>query len=219
MEGDITEKNKFEKRDIITEKSEEKFNLIIAFEVVEHVPDSKAFLESCVSMLDEDGTTTPNENILNFYPDMFKFHQRYYTLKQFQEKVSSVGLEVLRMYSQNDERIFKTDENAFNVFVCKKKDSTAKLPEAFEVEVTGVEKAASRINRLDWYVKHAPRMDYEVYCGYLSDIYVTLADMFRCEKVIGTLKPMTSISQTIIAKASNLCGIAICTATYCKEFK
>ncbi|VDG69854.1 type 11 methyltransferase [Clostridium carnis] len=241
----VTDKNKFEQRDIITEKNNEKFNFIIAFEVVEHVPDSQKFLESCESMLEDDGIivlTTPNENVLNFNPEIFKFHQRHYTPEQLKEKLNSTNLEVIGMYSQNDERIFKTTTNAYNVFVCKKKQSKVQLPVALEEEITGFEKAASEINKLEWYVKHAPRMNYEVCCKYLSDVYVSLAniedlitadfekhrrkftpeyfgDMFDGDDVIGPLKSMDTINQTILAKALNFCGIAIRVATYCKEFK
>lgn len=241
----VTAKNEFICKNIITDKVEQKFDLITAFEVVEHVPDSKTFLEACVSMLQEEGMiilTTPNENVLRYNPEIFKFHQRHYTPEEFKDIIEEVGLEVLGMYSQNDEKIFNTNTNAYNVAICKKKGANVALPKRLEEASTGFEAAAANINRLEWYVKHAPRVNYEVCCQYLADVYSSLAhiekkivndfeshrrrftpdyfgDNWNCEDVVGPLKPMDIITQTITSKPGNLCGIAVCVATYCDDFK
>jgi SAM-dependent methyltransferase len=82
-------------------QAKKEFDLICAFEVIEHVPDPKRFLDICISLLADNGAlilTTPNGDLVNrdqWLPiDLPPIHLSLFCHRSFESYARSLGLTV-----------------------------------------------------------------------------------------------------------------------------
>lgn len=232
--------------DITLNQSEyrEKFDLITAFEVVEHVPNSLEFLRCISQMLAVNGIvvfTTPNEDVIPYSPEMFKFHVKHYTEKELSNLLGAAGLEVIYRFSQNGTVIYGFPGNAFHMLVCRKNGSTVVPSKGTALNNTPLNQAMACFERIDWLLEHVPQENTGTLMAQLKN---QLYDMnpFRQELIsrkdaylrkympqtcrdnpnfvdpIEELSPGDVVSQAFICHKPGLCGIEILPALYGTEF-
>jgi SAM-dependent methyltransferase len=80
------------------------FPAIVSFETLEHLPDPKAFLKQCYSLLEPGGVmilSTPNSNVSS--PDghvEWEFHEKEYTPEELEELLQEAGFSQITLYGQ-----------------------------------------------------------------------------------------------------------------------
>lgn len=119
---------RFECKDIVRGTEEKQYDLITAFEVIEHIDNPKQFISSLATMLEPDGiivTSTPNQDVLKYDKAVFSYHKRHYTPQEFEAILSECGFEVVFAGSQNGTSVYAFPGNATNIFVCRKAGSVA----------------------------------------------------------------------------------------------
>ena len=153
----------FIQADICRDEIDEKYDFITAFEVVEHVDEPEKFLKNIADKLSETGiliTSTPNENILHFNKRDFKFHKRHFTPSEFENMIESAGLKVLLKGSQNREKIYCFEGNAFNIFIAAKKeyyfDNFNEIVNKYAIEDNLVTRHIAALECANWYAKYSP---------------------------------------------------------------
>lgn len=221
-----------------------KFDLITAFEVVEHVPNSLEFLRCISQMLTVDGIvvfTTPNEDVIPYSPEMFKFHVKHYTEKDLSALLEISGLEVIYHFSQNGTIIYGFPGNAFHVLICRKNGSKVLPSKGTALDNTHLNQAMACFERINWLLDHVPQENTGTLMGQLKnqlynmnpfrqelishkDAYLrkympqTCRDNPNFVDLIEELNPGDVVSQTFICYKPGLCGIEILPALYCTEF-
>lgn len=116
LQNHISDGIKYIQSDIIHYKSEEKYNLIVSFETIEHVPDYRGALKNLADLLSSNGKliisspnrliTSPRCKSLNDKPKN-KFHTQEFTVSELKNELESVGLAVNEVvYGQRQQRYF-----------------------------------------------------------------------------------------------------------------
>jgi len=100
-----------------------KFDWVVSFETIEHVPDPKAALEA---FRDSERLiiSSPNEELYPFKPSQYagsKYpHLRHYTEDEFEELLNSTGWGVLEKWGQpNKCSVVKPLHGKFMVWICE----------------------------------------------------------------------------------------------------
>lgn len=234
------EKTKFLVKDIIAEMLDDKFDLITAFEVIEHTPNAKAFLSSIVKLLNEDGIivlSSPNEDVLHFKKELFPFHIKHYTVFEFEHFLDSVGLEPLIKGSQNDRGIYAFPGNGFHVYVCRKKGSRVTVETRRVIEDNIFNRAMAAFEQIDWYLKNGPEQSYNTSLQQLIHARQSLEEAQKViisglnkhrrlynpayfednpcfQGIVGEMFSGDIISQRFKAGENGLCGIAVLPGVY-----
>ena len=103
-----------------------RFDLIVCFEVLEHLPDAGRLLASAAKWLKPCGRlicSTPNQEVVPFDAKQFPYHEKHYTVEQIGAMVEAAGLEMEQTLFQNRHVNFEFDpegEKYFLVAVCRK---------------------------------------------------------------------------------------------------
>lgn len=102
------------------------FDAVVSFETIEHVDFDVELLTKFNSVLKTDGLlicSSPNQTVMPFDKEKFKYHIKHYTLQEITELLSDTGFKVLECYKQSDKTkgiIEFGDNGCFFVLVCKK---------------------------------------------------------------------------------------------------
>jgi len=221
-----------------------KFDLITAFEVVEHIKNAGGFLTQLVEMVSENGIivlSTPNENVMPFNKDTFRFHHRHYTLDELNNLVSQAGLDVIHRFSQNGTVIYGFPGNAMHIFVCKKRGGQTQSPDTVAVVDTPLDRMMACYERIDWLLNHVPQKNTKELITQLEldspaepELYKhlvmrkdaffrryspkTCLDNPNFSDAVGGLQEGTKITQIFPCDKNGLCAVSVLPATYGGEF-
>lgn len=221
-----------------------KFDIITAFEVVEHVQDSNIFLKAITSLLNEDGIvafTTPNEEVIPFNKEAFRFHVRHYTQSDIIDLIEAAGLELIHHFSQNGTVVYGFPGNAFHVLVCRKRHSSVMIGNGTALENSLLYQRMAATERIAWLLEHAPvknvgeqmlELKLQAVCEdeirrdlvMRKDAYLrkyaphTLADNPNFVNITDMLQVGDVVMQEFESNMSGLCGIAVLPALYCMQF-
>ena len=104
-----SDKTEFYCQDAQELKLDYKFNKIVSFETLEHIPNPELFLEKARTMMAPNGIlicSVPNETVLPYKNSENHFHYRHYTDQEFIELIEKAGFKVENIYHQywDDER-------------------------------------------------------------------------------------------------------------------
>ena len=105
---------------------ESSFDVITAFEIIEHLYQYNDFLNNINRLLKIEGIlliSTPNENVTPFDPEKYPFHVRHFTAAEFKKMLENHGFKVIGAFSQSSRYAIEleTNENGFFlIFVAKK---------------------------------------------------------------------------------------------------
>lgn len=221
-----------------------RFDVITAFEVVEHVPDSLNFLKSISKLLNERGVaifTTPNQDVLPYDKEMFKFHCRHFTDAEIETLVQEAGMEILHHFSQNGTVVYGFAGNAFHVLVCRKAGTDVTVAEGTAVRNTRLNQSMASFERADWLLEHVPTQDIGALAAQLKQASAyddalrreliarkdeynrkyhpqTLTDNPDFVDVVGELSVGDVVTQEFLCNDASLCGLSFLPALYCTEF-
>lgn len=79
------------------------FDMITAFEILEHVDDSLSLLKSLKDCLLPNGLlifSVPNQSVVPFNPVQYKFHKRHFTNAQLYELINNSGFRLEAQFTQ-----------------------------------------------------------------------------------------------------------------------
>lgn len=102
------------------------FDAIVSFETIEHVDFDLELLCKFHSLLADEGTficSTPNQSVMPFEPEKFRFHVRHYSVADIQSLLKEAGFIVQQVVFQDNQTIGKictAPEGAFTILVCRK---------------------------------------------------------------------------------------------------
>ena len=235
----------FQVKDICKEDSLQKFDVITSFEVVEHVPNAEEFLRKIAGGLKEDGIaifTTPNEEVIPYDPQMFRFHVRHYTVREIEDLVTRAGLEIMHHYSQNGTVVYGFPGNAFHVIVCRLPGAHPNLPEGMVREDTVLNRHMAVCERLNWLLEHIPQDNISNLMLQWKELFlesdalrkdmVSQKDAYvrqylqhfnsdnpNYETVMHEWKEGDTVTQAFTSGKNGLCGISVRPATYCEKFQ
>jgi len=71
-----------------------KYDWLVSFETIEHVPNIESFLTKAAKNCKNIICSVPNENILPFDPNRFPFHLRHYKLNEIKDLLESSGFDI-----------------------------------------------------------------------------------------------------------------------------
>ncbi len=228
----------------LQEQITEKFDLITAFEVVEHIENAREFLMQLAKMLNANGLivlSTPNESVLPFDKDTFRFHHRHYTLDELKELVHQADLDTIHCFSQNGTVVYDFSGNAMHVFVCQKKGETAKLTATASIADTPLNRMMACFERVNWLLEHVPQKNTRELVTQLEEIALAKSKLYhhlRIRKdaffrkfnpticldnpnfsdVIGPLREGTEITQKFQCDKDGFCAVSVLPAIYEKKF-
>jgi len=221
-----------------------KFDLITAFEVVEHIENAEEFLTQLAEMVTENGIivlSTPNESIMPFNKDTFRFHHRHYTLDELNNLVCQAGLDVIYCLSQNGTVVYGFPGNAMHIFVCHKKGGQKKLINTIAVADTQLNRMMACFERIDWLLNHVPQKNTKELVRQLvlvspeePELYhhlvmrkdaffrrftpETCRDNPNFSDVIGCIQEGTLIEQVFPCDKDGICAVSVLAATYAGKF-
>lgn len=103
------------------------FDLVVAFEIMEHLQDPKELFALASKALAPGGKiilSTPNKEIEPFSPKKFPFHVRHYSSREIEEMISAFGLQITETHSQKDRTdgvVTKGSEGVFLLLTIERK--------------------------------------------------------------------------------------------------
>jgi SAM-dependent methyltransferase len=112
-------------QDIFTISTNERHDLIVSFEVFEHLSDPLSFLKKLYYLLADDGIliiSTPNEEVLAYNKEQFPFHIQHYTGEQFEAILKQAGFYLQIRKTQFDGRVLEGFGGNYNIAICRKYD-------------------------------------------------------------------------------------------------
>lgn len=228
----------------LQEQITEKFDLITAFEVVEHIGNAREFLMQLAKMLNVNGIivlSTPNESVLPFDQNTFRFHHRHYTLDELKELVYQADLNIIHCFSQNGTVVYDFSGNAMHVFVCQARGKPVKLTSTASIPDTPLNRMMACFERVDWLLEHVPQKNTRELMTQLEEITPTKPKLYHhltirkdaffrkfnptiCldnpnfSDVIGPLQEGTEITQKFPCDKDGFCAISVLPAIYEKKF-
>lgn len=84
---------------------QDQFNAITSFETIEHVDFAQLLVDKFYSLLKKNGVlicSTPNEDVMPYDSDKFKYHVKHYTVSELINLLSSAGFKNIELYTQHD---------------------------------------------------------------------------------------------------------------------
>lgn len=102
------------------------FDAIVSFETIEHVTFDQELLAIFFQALKPGGTficSTPNQDVMPYDPDKFRFHNKHYTNTQLLELMQSVGFNSIQLFTQMDATsspVIPGDNGCFTIAVARK---------------------------------------------------------------------------------------------------
>lgn len=237
-------KVRYLRQDIIHEHIEGTYQLITAFEVIEHIDTPEEFLKAICSMLSLNGIavfSTPNQDVLPYHAEIFPYHKRHYTVEEFLELLEKSGFTVLMQGSQNGRSVYSFPGNCYNVFTCRRSDGTGRIEENIAIKddlfgraMASYEKLAYCVDNMPWsdtnqlYQSWNPPMLTEEKIleqvkrnlDFSRRIYQPdyFGDHPCFSQTVGVLKPGDRISLRFKARNDNLYQIALRASTYTGSF-
>lgn len=106
----------------------QEFDAVVSFETIEHVEFDAELLAVFYQALKPGGIficSTPNQDVMPFDPQLFKFHIKHYTNQEINSLIETAGFRLLKVYKQDDQKSGKVvtgDDGAFSIFVCQRPD-------------------------------------------------------------------------------------------------
>lgn len=105
---------------------QKRFDAIVSFETIEHVEFDQELINTFFDVLNPGGTficSTPNQDVMPFDKDKFRFHIRHYTVSEISQIAQQAGFTVEEVLTQKDSvsgPVEKGDDGSFTILVCKK---------------------------------------------------------------------------------------------------
>jgi predicted SAM-dependent methyltransferase len=112
--------------DAKTIEFDQSFDAIVSFETIEHVDFDEALLSKFYQMLSPGGTficSTPNQDVMPFDKEKFKYHIKHYTLKEISILIIQCGFSIVGTYTQKKPQyglVEAGDDGCFTILVCQK---------------------------------------------------------------------------------------------------
>lgn len=106
----------------------QRFDAIVAFEVIEHLIEPRLFLMRAFEALKSGGrifVSVPNENVIPHTVSLNPFHFKHYTIIEIRNLMLECGFDVKKVASQNIKEITEGDSGRFMILEAKRK---AKCP-------------------------------------------------------------------------------------------
>ena len=102
------------------------FDVIVAFEIIEHVVNDAALIALWVRMLKENGMlifSSPDQQIFPWSAEDHPFHIRHYSIGDIKRMIKETHvLQLEEHYSQDKKReMYEGQRGRFNIFVVRKK--------------------------------------------------------------------------------------------------
>ncbi len=88
--------------------SNNKFDKIVAYEVVEHVEDPLTLMTQFYNSLKPGGRlimSVPNQSVVPFNKDKYEFHYRHFTPAELKDLIEKAGFKKYRSHYQLDKRV------------------------------------------------------------------------------------------------------------------
>ncbi|MBD9526941.1 class I SAM-dependent methyltransferase [Paracoccus sp. PAR01] len=137
---------------------EDRFDLIVAFEVVEHLVSPELFLRQIQTLAKPDATvllSVPNESCIAHSIDLNPFHIRHFVKSELEDLALGCGLLVERVYHQDNREIREDGDGRTLVAVCRIKPSytpgcrdSSDLERAYEKAELELHKRSEAIRQL-----------------------------------------------------------------------
>ena len=99
---------------------------VVSFETIEHVDFDEALLQQFHTILRPGGTlicSTPNESVMPFDKQKFRFHIKHYTNEELVSMLKKVGFEHIELYCQQDPvagKVIPGANGCFTIVVCER---------------------------------------------------------------------------------------------------
>lgn len=106
-----------------------KYDIIIAYEITEHIENASDFLKRISLLLKPEGklfVSTPNEEIMPYSKERFPFHVRHYSSAEFENLLIEAGLFIEKRFSQINHIPFPGFGGNYNIAVCTNHVSSMK---------------------------------------------------------------------------------------------
>lgn len=165
-------KIEFKVQDINKDALSDKFDLVTCFETIEHIINPLEFLKAIVKSLNARGRiilSVPNEEILPFNKDIFKFHVKHYTKEELMDLVNKAGLFIEKEYSQNEKKVYEGLGNAFSILICKKESGFTGIPDN-DIQEKYIEGIERKIDLLGWILNKSPYVEKPVISKLFSEV-------------------------------------------------
>ncbi|GAB2690057.1 hypothetical protein GCM10027170_22150 [Aliiglaciecola aliphaticivorans] len=81
------------------------FDAVVSFETIEHVSFDRELLAIFYRSLKKGGTlicSTPNQDVMPFDSDKFRFHEKHYTNEELVELLAGAGFVKIELFAQHD---------------------------------------------------------------------------------------------------------------------
>jgi 2-polyprenyl-3-methyl-5-hydroxy-6-metoxy-1,4-benzoquinol methylase len=105
---------------------EQSRDTIVSFETIEHVDFDSELLTTFYRLLKPGGQlicSTPNQDVMPFDKDKFKFHIKHYTNAEMVKLLENVGFNKIKLYAQKgyeDGEVELGNDGHFTIIVCEK---------------------------------------------------------------------------------------------------
>jgi 2-polyprenyl-3-methyl-5-hydroxy-6-metoxy-1,4-benzoquinol methylase len=113
-------------------RTSQQYDAIVSFETIEHVEFDRELLNTFYTLLKSGGTficSTPNEDVMPFNKEDFKYHIKHYTVCQVTELMEQCGFEVKQVFTQKDAKtgqVVSGSDGCFIILVCQKVSSASR---------------------------------------------------------------------------------------------
>ncbi|MER2492189.1 methyltransferase domain-containing protein [Catenovulum sediminis] len=104
----------------------EQYDAIVSFETIEHIKSDLLLLQILFQQLRKGGVficSTPNQSVIPFNKEKYKYHIRHYTVDEIIDLVSRAGFRNIEVYTQKDVKSGTVQlgrDGCFTILVCKK---------------------------------------------------------------------------------------------------
>ncbi len=110
----------FVEGDALSVEFASKFDTVVSFETVEHLPDYERFVARIYGLLKDGGRfilSTPNLDAMPYTPQSFPYHIRHFTPAELAKLLEDAGFHVEHWYSQRDQNSVEAESNTDGRFL------------------------------------------------------------------------------------------------------
>jgi 2-polyprenyl-3-methyl-5-hydroxy-6-metoxy-1,4-benzoquinol methylase len=106
------------------------FDAIVSFETIEHIDFDEQLINKFYQLLSPGGTficSTPNQDVMPFDKEKFKYHVRHYTVSEIGDLITRCGFSIVTTHTQKDPRYGQVEpgtDGCFTILVCEKPESS-----------------------------------------------------------------------------------------------